>query len=32
MANFVIPSIQSLENLDNTSDAITWDNRDLSTT
>ena len=26
MANFVIPSIQSLENLDNTSDAITWDN------
>lgn len=26
MANFVIPSIQPLENLDNTSDAITWDN------
>ena len=26
MANFVIPSIQSLENLDNTSDTITWDN------
>lgn len=26
MANFVIPSIQPLENLDNTSDTITWDN------
>lgn len=26
MANFVIPSLQPLENLDNTSDAITWDN------
>ena len=26
MVNFVIPSIQPLENLDNTSDAITWDN------
>lgn len=26
MANFVIPSIQPLESLDNTSDTITWDN------
>ena len=26
MANFVIPSLQPLENLDNISDAITWDN------
>ena len=26
MANFVIPSLQPLETLDNTSDAITWDN------
>ena len=26
IANFVIPSIQPLENLDNTSDTITWDN------
>jgi len=26
MANFVIPSIQPLENLDNISDTITWDN------
>lgn len=26
MANFVIPSMQTLDNLDNTSDTITWDN------
>ena len=26
MANFVIPSMQTLDNLDKTSDAVTWDN------
>ena len=26
MANFVIPSMQTLDNLDKTSDTITWDN------
>lgn len=26
MANFVIPSMQTLDNLDKTSDTVTWDN------